>query len=177
MLSIERHCTAHSLDRAVRRMGSQRSDPDGQTRARVAAISPSKHDAVTILCIPAARVWPLEAVQNLLRLYIEGLTGREVEIAPLAAVPVEARITDGRTIHLPSLVAEFGDDDLDFRLYKVLGARRRSDRIRHPRTQEHRRSAPLTRQSPKLTPTISSMRGMPLHLPMRSSDGKRWVVE
>jgi hypothetical protein len=65
---------------------------------------------------------PLEAVQNLLRLYIEGLTGREVEIAPLAAVPVEARITDGRTIHLPSLVAEFGDDDLDFRLYKVLGA-------------------------------------------------------
>jgi len=65
---------------------------------------------------------PLDAVQPLLRLYIEGLTGREVEIAPLAAVPVEARITDGRTIHLPSLVAEFGDDDLDFRLYKVLAA-------------------------------------------------------
>src|SRR5258708_11909672 len=65
---------------------------------------------------------PLASVQPLLRLYIEGLTGREVEIAPLAAVPVEARITDGRTIHLPSLVAEFGDDDLDFRLYKVLAA-------------------------------------------------------
>lgn len=65
---------------------------------------------------------PLETVQPLLRLYIEALTGREVEIAPLAAVPVEARITDGRTIHLPSLVAEFGDDDLDFRLYKVLAA-------------------------------------------------------
>lgn len=64
----------------------------------------------------------LESVQSLLRLYIEALTGREVEIAPLAAVPVEARITDGRTIHLPALVAEFGDDDLDFRLYKVLAA-------------------------------------------------------
>jgi nitric oxide reductase NorD protein len=69
-----------------------------------------------------ARGLPLDSVQSLLRLYIEALTGREIEIAPLAAVPVEARITDGRTIHLPSLVAEFGDDDLDFRLYKVLAA-------------------------------------------------------
>ena len=65
---------------------------------------------------------PLESVQHLLRLYVEALTGREVDIAPLAAVPDEARIDDGRTIHLPSLVNEFGDDDLDFRLYKVLAA-------------------------------------------------------
>ncbi len=64
----------------------------------------------------------LETVQPLLRLYVEGLTGRAVEIVPLAAVPAEARIGDGRTIHLPSLVAEFGDEDLDFRLYKVLAA-------------------------------------------------------
>jgi hypothetical protein len=64
----------------------------------------------------------LESVQHLLRLYVEALTGREVEIAPLAAVPDEARIDDGRTIHLPSLVNEFSDDDLDFRLYKVLAA-------------------------------------------------------
>ena len=64
----------------------------------------------------------LEAVQPLLRLYVEGLTGRAVEIAPLAAVPAEVRIGDGRTIHLPSLVTEFGDEDLDFRLYKVLAA-------------------------------------------------------
>ena len=64
----------------------------------------------------------LDIVQHLLRLYVEALTGREVEIAPLAAVPDEARIDDGRTIHLPSLVNEFGDDDLDFRLYKVLAA-------------------------------------------------------
>jgi len=64
----------------------------------------------------------LESIQHLLRLYVEALTGREVEIAPLAAVPDEARIDDGRTIHLPSLVNEFGDEDLDFRLYKVLAA-------------------------------------------------------
>lgn len=64
----------------------------------------------------------LEQVQQTLRLYIEGLTGREVEIAPLAAVPSETRLGDGRTIHLPSVVAEFGDEDLDFRLYKVLAA-------------------------------------------------------
>ncbi|HSS22632.1 MAG TPA: VWA domain-containing protein [Pyrinomonadaceae bacterium] len=64
----------------------------------------------------------LETVRQLLVLYVEGLTGREVEISPLAAVPLESRIADGRTIHLPSVVAEFGDDDLDFRLYKVLAA-------------------------------------------------------
>jgi hypothetical protein len=64
----------------------------------------------------------LEGVQVLLRLYVEGLTGRTVEIAPLAAVPVESRIGDGRTIHLPAVVAEFGERELDFRLYKVLAA-------------------------------------------------------
>ena len=64
----------------------------------------------------------LESVQVLLRLYVEGLTGHAIEIAPLAAVPVESRIGDGRTIHLPSVVTEFGDEELDFRLYKVLAA-------------------------------------------------------
>jgi hypothetical protein len=64
----------------------------------------------------------LESVQYLLRLYIEALTGREVEIAPLAAVPSESRINDGRTIHLPAKVEEFSETDLDFRLYKALAA-------------------------------------------------------
>jgi nitric oxide reductase NorD protein len=64
----------------------------------------------------------LDAVKDVLRLYVEALTGREIEIAPIAAVPVETRIGDGKTIHLPSLVTEFGDDALDFRLYKVLAA-------------------------------------------------------
>ncbi len=76
----------------------------------------------------------LDSVQHLLRLYIEALTGREVEVAPLAAVPDEARIGDGHTIHLPSLVNEFGEDELDFRLYKVLAAHARgADRVWHLR--------------------------------------------
>jgi hypothetical protein len=64
----------------------------------------------------------LEEVAQTLRLYVEALTGHAVEVAPLAAVPDEQRIGDGRTIHLPSNVSEFEDDTLDFRLYKVLAA-------------------------------------------------------
>jgi hypothetical protein len=64
----------------------------------------------------------LEKVQQTLRLYVEGLTGREVEVAPLAAVPQESRIGDGKTIYLPSMVAEFQTEELDFKLYKVLAA-------------------------------------------------------
>jgi hypothetical protein len=64
----------------------------------------------------------LEEVAQTLRLYVEALTGRAVEVAPLAAIPEEQRIGDGRTIHLPSLVSEFGNRELDFRLYKVLAA-------------------------------------------------------
>jgi hypothetical protein len=65
---------------------------------------------------------PLDAVQTTLRLYIEGLTGRQIEVQPLAAVAQESRINDGKTIYLPASVAEFGDDELEFRLYKVLAA-------------------------------------------------------
>ncbi|MDQ4123093.1 MAG: VWA domain-containing protein [Acidobacteriota bacterium] len=65
---------------------------------------------------------PLDAVQTTLRLYVEGLTGRQIEVQPLAAVPQESRINDGKTIYLPASVSEFGDDELDFRLYKVLAA-------------------------------------------------------
>src|SRR6185295_6702677 len=36
----------------------------------------------------------LETVRHLLILYVEGLTGHEVEISPLAAVPLESRISD-----------------------------------------------------------------------------------
>jgi hypothetical protein len=64
----------------------------------------------------------LEEVAQTLRLYVEGLTGRTVEVAPLSAVPDEQRIGDGRTIHLPANVSEFGEEALDFRLYKVLAA-------------------------------------------------------
>lgn len=64
----------------------------------------------------------LEEVSQTLRFYVEALTGRAVEVAPLSAVPDEQRIGDGRTIHLPALVSEFDDAELDFRLYKVLAA-------------------------------------------------------
>lgn len=64
----------------------------------------------------------LESVAHLLRLYVEGLTGREMAIAPTGAIPDESRITDGQTIQLPAMVAEFGAPEDDFRLYKVLAA-------------------------------------------------------
>jgi hypothetical protein len=96
---------------------SGRSD----TRARRSYFSLETRGSYDALLSGSAGL-ALDVVQPLLRLYVEALTGREVEIAPLAAVPDEARIDDGRTIHLPSLVNEFGDDELDFRLYKVLAA-------------------------------------------------------
>jgi nitric oxide reductase NorD protein len=65
---------------------------------------------------------PLEKVRNILRIYIEGLTGKEVEISTLSAMPQESRINDGKTIYLPATVAEFKTDEQDFRLYKVLAA-------------------------------------------------------
>ena len=64
----------------------------------------------------------LESVQTIIRIYIEGLTGNEVEIAPLSAMPQESRIGDGKTIYLPSKVEEFKSDEMDFRLYKVFAA-------------------------------------------------------
>ncbi len=64
----------------------------------------------------------LESVSHLLRLYVEGLTGREMLIAPLGSIPEESKINDGHTIQLPSVVAEFGSPEEDFKLYKVLAA-------------------------------------------------------
>jgi hypothetical protein len=51
-------------------------------------------------------------------------------IAPIGAIPDEAKINDGRTIQ-PSAVAEFGSSEDDFRLYKVLAARRRTGGVRN----------------------------------------------
>jgi hypothetical protein len=93
----------------------------GDSRARRSYFSLETRGSYEALLSGSAGL-ALDSVQHLLRLYVEALTAREVEIAPLAAVPDEARIDDGRTIHLPSLVNEFGDEELDFRLYKVLAA-------------------------------------------------------
>jgi nitric oxide reductase NorD protein len=65
---------------------------------------------------------PLERVQHVLRLYIEALTGKEIEVEAISAASHESRIGDGRTIYLPTAIAEFDDDEMDFRLYKVLAA-------------------------------------------------------
>jgi hypothetical protein len=64
----------------------------------------------------------LDSISHLLRLYIEGLTGREMIIAPLGAIPEESKINDGHTIQLPAVIAEFGSPEEDFRLYKALAA-------------------------------------------------------
>jgi hypothetical protein len=64
----------------------------------------------------------LDSVAYTLRLYVEGLTGRSLNIAPLSSIPDEAKIGDGKTIYLPSVVSEFEDEDENFRLFKVLAA-------------------------------------------------------
>ncbi|MGH9829466.1 MAG: hypothetical protein ACREDR_40120, partial [Blastocatellia bacterium] len=64
----------------------------------------------------------LDSVAQTLRLYVEGLTGRALNIAPLTAVPEETKISDGKTIYLPSVVAEFEQEPDNFRLFKVLAA-------------------------------------------------------
>ncbi|MFL6212975.1 MAG: nitric oxide reductase activation protein NorD [Blastocatellia bacterium] len=64
----------------------------------------------------------LDAVSHTLRLYVEGLTGRVLSIASLSAIPDEAKIGDGKTIYLPSVVAEFENERENFRLFKVLAA-------------------------------------------------------
>ncbi len=64
----------------------------------------------------------LESVSQVLRLYVEGLTGRGLAVGSLSAIPEQARIGDGKTIYLPALVADFPDPETNFRLYKVLAA-------------------------------------------------------
>ena len=64
----------------------------------------------------------LDSIAHTLRLYVEGLTGRSLHIASLASIPDEAKIGDGSTIYLPSVVAEFEDERENFRLFKVLAA-------------------------------------------------------
>jgi nitric oxide reductase NorD protein len=64
----------------------------------------------------------LDSVSHTLRLYVEGLTGRSLHVASLTSIPDEAKIGDGSTIYLPSVVAEFEDERENFRLFKVLAA-------------------------------------------------------
>src|SRR5215831_8507411 len=64
----------------------------------------------------------LDSIAHTLRLYVEGLTGRVVSIAPLGSMPEQTRIGDGKTIYLPSVVAEFEAESENFRMFKVMAA-------------------------------------------------------
>ncbi len=64
----------------------------------------------------------LDSVAHTLKLYVEGLTGRSLNIGSLSSIPDESKIGDGKTIFLPSVVAEFEDENENFRLFKVLAA-------------------------------------------------------
>lgn len=101
------------------RLGLSSTRKDARARRSYFALETrGSHDALR----SANQGLALDSVSHVLRLYVEGLTGNEVEVSSLAAVPLESRIGDGRTIQLPATVAEFGDDELDFCLYKVLAA-------------------------------------------------------
>ena len=99
-----------------------KTNEDESAKTRNVRFSRSKRETATRFCRTLKIGLPLENVQTVLRIYIEGLTGKEVEIAPLSAMPQESRIGDGKTIYLPSLISEFETDEMDFRLYKVLAA-------------------------------------------------------
>jgi len=64
----------------------------------------------------------LDSISHTLRLYVEALTGRSLHITSLGSIPDEAKIGDGSTIYLPSVVAEFEEESENFRLFKVLAA-------------------------------------------------------
>ncbi len=70
----------------------------------------------------AAGGLPLERVSQTLRLYIQAMTGHSVTIQPVTHLPDRMSVTDGRTIFLPAAISEFGDEEADFKLYKVLAA-------------------------------------------------------
>jgi hypothetical protein len=64
----------------------------------------------------------LDRVSQTLRLYIQAMTGRSVTIQPLNHLPDRVEVNDGKTIYLPAAISEFGDEEADFKLYKVLAA-------------------------------------------------------
>lgn len=64
----------------------------------------------------------LESISQTLKLYIEGLTGKEILIKPISENTHEFKIGDGRTIVLPSAITEFEDETSNFKLYKALAA-------------------------------------------------------
>ncbi|MBL8152103.1 MAG: hypothetical protein JNN15_19450, partial [Blastocatellia bacterium] len=64
----------------------------------------------------------LESISQTLRLYVEGLTGKQMMIKPVSEVADEHKIGDGQTIYLPNSISEFNDEKSNFKLYKALAA-------------------------------------------------------
>ncbi|HEV8483015.1 MAG TPA: VWA domain-containing protein [Blastocatellia bacterium] len=96
--------------------------PEGESPRRVQAYYALESKASQEALFRIEGGLTLDSVAHTLRLYVEGLTGRVLNIAPLTSIPDEVRIGDGRTIYLPSVVAEFEQEAENFRLFKVLAA-------------------------------------------------------
>jgi hypothetical protein len=71
-----------------------------------------------------ATALPLEAVQNVLRIYVEGLTGSEIENRALAGDAARnlQRIGEGKDDYSCLRASRIRRVELDFRLYKVFAA-------------------------------------------------------
>ncbi len=94
---------------------------EGSFKARRSYFALETRESNTFL-LASERGLQLESIRSVLRMYIEGLTGREIEIESTSNDNSASNIGDGRTIRLPVSISEFGNDDADFRLYKVLAA-------------------------------------------------------
>ncbi|MCS6885217.1 MAG: VWA domain-containing protein [Acidobacteriota bacterium] len=78
-----------------------------------ASLNALQNDKATVL---------LENIAQILRLYIEGLTGRSVQLRPVSEMNYEQKLSDGKTIFLPAAINEFADETSNFKLYKALAA-------------------------------------------------------
>jgi hypothetical protein len=95
-------------------------NPEGSRRVQAYYALESKASQEALFKIEGGLT--LDSVAQTLRLYVEGLTGRALNIASLSSIPDEVRISDGKTIYLPAVVAEFEEEAENFRLFKVLAA-------------------------------------------------------
>ena len=123
---------SQSVARAVR--GMDRNGPsemDGESTKAAAKLLRARNAPVERAAHADTGRLAARKVQPSCGSISKGLTGKEVEIAPLSAMPQESRIGDGKTIYLPATVAEFDTDEMDFRLLQgARGARCGADRVR-----------------------------------------------
>ena len=97
-------------------------EKSGETQRRIQAYYALESKASQQALFKIEGGLTLDSIAQTLRLYVEGLTGRNLIITSLSSIPDESKIGDGKTIYLPSVVAEFEDEAENFRLFKVLAA-------------------------------------------------------